>query len=110
MRVLSLIQGRCPHCLQGQIFHSLLGMHEQCPVCGIRYEREEGFFSMSIFLGYLVAAVPILAALGLASLFHPPSVWYYFGAACAALIFSTPWIFRYGRIWWLYIDEKLDPR
>lgn len=84
-------------------------MHERCPVCGIEYEREHGFFMMSIFIGYIlgfIAAVPVLVALFLMD----ASIVAYFVASAVLLIPLSPFIFRYSRILWLHIDEILDPR
>jgi uncharacterized protein (DUF983 family) len=41
----AIVQLRCPRCLQGQVFATLFRMHEQCPVCGLRFEREPGYFT-----------------------------------------------------------------
>jgi hypothetical protein len=37
-------------------------MHEQCPVCGLRFEREPGYFTGAMYLSYgvaIVATVPV---------------------------------------------------
>lgn len=33
---------RCPNCGQGRIFTGLFKMNKTCPVCGVRFEREDG--------------------------------------------------------------------
>lgn len=84
-------------------------MHEHCPNCGIDYEREHGFFMMSIFFGYIIGfiiMVPILVALFLMKV---PIV-VYFIVSTVVLIPISPLIFRYSRVLWLHIDEILDPR
>ena len=48
---------RCPRCLQGQVFATLFRMHEQCPVCGLRFEREPGYFTGAMYLSYGVAII-----------------------------------------------------
>ena len=35
---------RCPNCGGGRLFSGWLVMKERCPTCGLRFEREEGFF------------------------------------------------------------------
>ena len=84
-------------------------MHENCPNCGIDYEREHGFFMMAIFVGYIlgfVAVVPILVVLFLLD----ASILTYFVVSALILIPLSPFIFRYSRIIWLHLDEMLDPR
>ncbi|MBP8003001.1 MAG: DUF983 domain-containing protein [Chloroflexi bacterium] len=108
MRLKALLQLRCPHCLQGKIFYRLLKMHEQCPVCGIKYEREEGYFMMSIFIGYLLgtaAAIPPIAIL----IWLQASLLWHVITISILLILLSPFIFRYARGIWLHIDELLDP-
>lgn len=108
MRLKALLLLRCPHCLQGAIFYSLLGMHEHCPVCGIKYEREEGYFMMSIFFGYLLggaaAIIPIIILLILKA-----SLLWHVATVSLVLILLSPFIFRYARGMWLHLDELLDP-
>ena len=110
MRLFNFLRGLCPVCGRAAVFQSFLTMHPTCPHCAIRFEREEGFFAMSIFLGYLLLLLPISVALLAAYGVGAPSVWHYFWATSAAVIFSAPWVFRYARIWWLYLDQWLDPR
>jgi uncharacterized protein (DUF983 family) len=35
---------RCPNCGGGRLFRRWWTMKERCPRCGMRFEREEGFF------------------------------------------------------------------
>lgn len=109
MRLKAILELRCPHCMEGQVFSGFLKMNENCPVCGIEYEREHGFFMMSIFIGYIlgfIAVVPFMVALFLMN----AQVYAYFVVSAVLLIPLSPFIFRYSRILWLHIDEILDPR
>jgi uncharacterized protein (DUF983 family) len=109
MRLKAILQMRCPHCLQGAVFSSFMKMYDTCPVCGIDYEREHGFFMMAIFIGYIlgfIAAVPVLIIL---FLLDAPVV-AYFVASTVVLVPLSPFIFRYARVLWLHLDELLDPR
>lgn len=87
----------------------MIKMHETCPVCGIEYEREHGFFMMSIFIGYVlgfIAAVPFLIIL---FLLNAP-IYAYFLVSAIILFPLAPLIFRYSRVIWLHLDELMDPR
>ncbi|MCL4869331.1 MAG: DUF983 domain-containing protein [Anaerolineae bacterium] len=108
MRVKALLRLRCPHCLEGEIFPRLLTMHENCPVCGIQYEREEGYFMMSIFIGYVLggaAALPTILLL----LWLQAGLWVHIVVVSLVLLLCSPFIFRYARAIWLHIDELIDP-
>lgn len=108
-RTVAVLRQRCPICLQGKVFRSLLGMHTHCPVCGTRYEREHGYFLNSMFIAYaagFLVLVPSALLLGMRNV----SV----GIFSAVIILETalvwPLIFRYSRVLWLHIDQMLDPR
>jgi uncharacterized protein (DUF983 family) len=58
-RVIALLAQRCPVCLQGKVFHSLLGMHRERPHCGLRFERETGYFLNAMFFAYALGFVLI---------------------------------------------------
>ena len=52
MRLGALVKQRCPRCLQGPVFAGLFHMHAQCPVCGLSFEREPGYFTGALYLSY----------------------------------------------------------
>jgi uncharacterized protein (DUF983 family) len=47
---------RCPRCGRGALFKRLLGfeMHRSCPVCGLVYDRGEGYFIGALGLNLVV--------------------------------------------------------
>ena len=53
---------RCPVCGEGQLFKGLFSMHPTCPHCGIKYEREPGFFLGSIYINYGITALIVAIA------------------------------------------------
>jgi uncharacterized protein (DUF983 family) len=110
-RLAGLIKQRCPRCLSGSIFTGWVTTRDMCPVCGLRYGREEGYFSGGMDLSFFLAA-PVLAFIFLvlyqlfastltllATLFLSYAVF----LPCAVPLF------RYSRVLWLYIDWQLDP-
>lgn len=108
MWLFSLIRGRCPHCQQGAIFNSFWHINSFCPHCQIKFEREYGYYSMAIFMGYLLCVPLIVLSLFLVWFLGAAEMWYYI-LPSALVVLLSPWIFRYGRISWLYVDEWLDP-
>jgi len=110
MRVKAALKGKCSYCLEGRIFHSFMGMNEHCPQCGIKFEREPGYFMMAVFVGYILSVAVAFPVLLILFLTVKPTVIGYAIAGVVTLTVAAPWIFRYGRIFWLHIDEVLDPR
>ncbi|HLN64975.1 MAG TPA: DUF983 domain-containing protein [Symbiobacteriaceae bacterium] len=50
---------RCPACRQGRIYRSFTAMNEECPVCGVVFEREEGDFLGAMVVAYSITSVVI---------------------------------------------------
>lgn len=106
----AILQMKCSSCRQGKVFRAPLRMYEDCPHCGIHYEREDGYFMMAVFVGYVMSffiAVPVIVLLYFAL---RPSIWGYLIGATVALLLASPLIFHYARVVWLFIDQLLDPR
>lgn len=83
-------------------------MHKGCDICGIRYEREHGYFLMSIFIGYLVYGI-ILGPIFLFAHFTD-RLFTIMVPVLIVVILLAPLIFRYSRVIWMYVDEAIDPR
>lgn len=107
-RVAAVAALHCPRCLRGALWRSFLTMHERCPVCGLVYEREAGYFTGAMVVSYALA-VPtfgiIVIALLIAGL--DTAVALLLGAALYLVL--APFIFRYSRALWLHFDWLLDP-
>ena len=110
MRLFAILKLKCAHCLEGPVFRKPFKMHRDCPHCGIHFEREEGYFMMSVFVGYVMSffiAVPVLILMYLTM---NPTIWEYVFGALLALVLFSPLVFHYARVIWMHIDELLDPR
>ena len=107
----ALRRGLCPVCRSGRIFAGSLRMHERCPSCQIKFEREPGYFVAAMYISYAMA-VPILAALTAIlsyGLFPDWPLHMILLPAIVAFLPSVPAIFRYSRIIWIHVDRHLNP-
>ena len=107
--VWDIARGACPTCRQAKIFRSPFRMNETCPVCGVKYERETGYFLMSIFVAYglyYLFGIPFVIWLVFLDL---PWLWFWV-LAISFILISFPLIFHYARIFWIHVDDLLDPR
>lgn len=104
----------CPRCRTGKIFRGSLWrgfprMHERCPVCALKFEREEGYFLGAMYISYAIAVV-IIAALSVA-------VWLLARSSLdrvvlwGVLLFLpfAPTITLFSRVLWIYLDRAADP-
>jgi uncharacterized protein (DUF983 family) len=81
-----------------------------CPVCGLRYLRESGYFLGAMYVSYGLGVLTILpVAVALAIVVEWP-LWAVLTAMFAQTLVSMPVFFRYSRIIWLHVDQMLDPR
>ena len=108
-RLAAIVQQRCPRCLRGRVFATLFRMHEQCPVCGLRFEREPGYFTGAMYLSYGVAILGT-APVWLTMAWLGRSLGEVLLVIGPLLILGCPWLFRYARMLWLHLDQAVDPR
>src|SRR5579884_2595182 len=52
---------RCPRCGEGPLYKRGYTMYEACPVCGWRYEREEGYWTGAMAVNLVVAELIVTA-------------------------------------------------
>jgi uncharacterized protein (DUF983 family) len=111
----ALGKGRCPRCKQGQVFRDgvlgLLGaMHDRCPVCGLVFLRESGYFLGAMYVSYGLGVLTILpVSIVLAVVLEWP-----LSTVLAIMVVQTlvsmPLFLRFSRLLWLHADQVIDPR
>ena len=104
-----ILRLRCPKCRSGKLFSGLITMPERCPVCGMYFEREHGYFvgAMAISYGLAVALVAVLF-FGLLAITRWPLEWVLLAASLAFLPLA-PACLRYSRALWMNLDRRIDP-
>ena len=114
----AIIQGKCPQCREGDVFeHSLLKvnkfnvMHKNCPKCGLRYEREPGFFFGAMYISYAFS-VALFIACGLATyvIGNNPEAWVYVVVVLVAVFLTFPISYRYSRILMIHLFSGVKYR
>lgn len=118
MKAISKLQAvvhcKCPRCREGDIFSgkmysfSFKGQvtNEYCPVCNLRFEREPGFFYVSMFVSYAMNVAEMISAsvatyvLGLPLVYD--NLWYYVGILLLTVLICSPFNYRYSRVFLLH--------
>jgi uncharacterized protein (DUF983 family) len=106
----AILGARCPRCWTGKMFRSTLEMNDPCPICGLIFEREQGYFLGAMYFSYLISLTFLIAFYLLASLLLPG-----WNSAIVALIAVVPYlpfvpfVFRYSRVLWTYYDRAICP-
>ncbi|MBV9544717.1 MAG: DUF983 domain-containing protein [Chloroflexi bacterium] len=108
-RLRAIARQRCPRCFEGRVFRGLLSMYFACPVCGVVYGRENGYFTGAMIVSYLLA-VPLLGLLCLlvARLTGWTAELVILESGLLFLPFA-PALFRYSRVIWMHFDRVVDP-
>jgi uncharacterized protein (DUF983 family) len=104
----------CPRCRSGHIFASSIyfgfpKMHERCPACDLKFQREAGYFLGAMYISYGLALGVILAlAVVLWFLTHwrldKLTIW-----AIVLFLPLAPALTLFARILWIYLDQTVDP-
>jgi uncharacterized protein (DUF983 family) len=112
----AIAHAACPRCRRGPIFRAsllrlrgYLAMHEHCPVCGLKFEREPGYFLGAMYFSYMLSIPPVLVLL---LLFWRFTSWRFdlvVVAAFVAYLPFVPMVTRFARVVWMYLDRHFDP-
>ena len=108
-----ILRTLCPRCRAGRIFRRSVwlfpGMHERCPECGLKFEREDGYFlgAMYISYGLGLGAITALSVLvwQVTKLPLMKSVW----SGIVLFLPLAPVLTWMARVLWIYLDQGIDP-
>jgi uncharacterized protein (DUF983 family) len=106
---IALLQGKCPRCRKGNIFSFPVSnltrfsvMNHECPVCGVRFEPEPGFYQGAMFVGYALSVASLVILSILLYFLGNPSEWVYIGVISSFMVLVAPLNYRYSRILYLH--------
>ena len=84
-------------------------MSPRCSVCGLKFQREEGYFLGAMYISFGLALV-IIALIALL-LWVMTGWWITKAVVWAVVIFLplAPGISLFARVLWIYLDQAFDP-
>ena len=102
------IRLRCPRCGATPLFRGWFRMAESCALCGLKFERAQGYFVGAIYVNYAVTTIIAVGGFFL--------LWGLLGLSTRAqLLVLVPivlvfplWFFRYSRSLWLALEWSLN--
>ena len=105
----ALVRGLCPTCRSGRIFAGRWRMNDSCPVCGTRFERAPGYFVGAMYISYAFAVAILFAMVAVFSLdlFSAWPIALVVAVAIGAYLLLVPALFRWSRIIWIHIGERV---
>jgi uncharacterized protein (DUF983 family) len=104
----------CPRCRQGPLFRRPLlrgpvAMHERCRVCGLKFEREPGYFVGAMYVSYALTLPPALILFFVIRMLSPWTFNIALVATFAVSLPLVPFVMRMARVLWIYFDRRIDP-
>ena len=108
----SAVRANCPVCGEKKIWKSFGQTHEVCPQCGLRYERESGYW-----VGALIVAIAIMMALffiifvGGMLLTWPDVPWALLLLVTIGMMALAPVVlYPQSKTIWVWLDLKFSPQ
>jgi uncharacterized protein (DUF983 family) len=110
----AILHQLCPRCRAGRIFHKSIftgfpSMYQTCPVCGLKFEREAGYFLGAMYVSYGLALIAIVI---LTAILWLVTTWSLMKITLWAMILFlplAPTITLFSRVLWIYLDQAIDP-
>ncbi|MGB1004441.1 MAG: DUF983 domain-containing protein [Salibacteraceae bacterium] len=115
--MISVVKGKCPKCRKGNMFidpnpykfSKIFMMPENCECCGLKFNREPGFFYGSMYVGYGLSIAYLVAVyVAMVVLLNEFEIEAYLLLGIGSLVVLTPVIFRLSRSIWLFMFTKYD--
>ncbi|MCX2574467.1 DUF983 domain-containing protein [Pedobacter sandarakinus] len=104
----AFIKCKCPRCRKGDIFEGnayafkLQKTNIHCPVCNLKFEREPGFYYVSMFVSYAMNVAEIITIsiasylFGLELIYE--NLWYFTTIIIIGVFLCSPFNYRYSRV------------
>lgn len=115
----SAIKMKCPRCGEGELYDrtnlfslkGIFSMHKNCSNCGLKYEKEVGFFYGAMYISYMLnIALFVTATVGYYMFFEEKYDWRFYIMVYLLITFTlVRWIYRMSRSLWLMIMISYDP-
>lgn len=107
----SILEERCPKCRQGKMFPAspyqirrFDRMHANCPVCGLKFDIEPGFYTGAMYVSYAFSvAIFLVTGFILFLFFDDPDLIVYVATTFAIVLLLFPLLYRYSRVIYLHL-------
>ena len=109
-----ILRQLCPRCRLGKIFRSSIfrgfaALNERCPVCGLKFEREQGYFLGAMYISYSLAIILISLLAAILWLITRWSLERIFIGGFLLFLPTVPAVGLFSRVLWIYLDQSIDP-
>lgn len=100
---------KCPRCGRGSLYQKPFRMYDNCPSCGLKLEREQGYFVGAIYVNYAATVFVAITGFFLLDAYagldidRQLEIWVPF-----AILFPILF-FHHSRSLWLVLEHLLNP-
>ena len=91
------------------MFTGLFRMHSRCPECGLRFEREQGFFVGAMYVNYAATVALVIPGYFILSYLTSMTITQHLILWISVATVFPLWFFRYSRSLWWGLDYLVNP-
>jgi uncharacterized protein (DUF983 family) len=84
-------------------------MNPACDICGLRFEREAGYFLGAMYISYGLGVLTVLPVSLFLILVAGWSLWPVMAVMVVQTLISTPVFYRSSRVIWIHVDQAFIP-
>jgi uncharacterized protein (DUF983 family) len=101
----------CPRCGGGHLFDGWFTMKERCPRCGMKFEREEGFFlgAFTVNFGVMLISLALFIVIGIAATLPDPPAGKLALLGMVVGVVVPTFFYPFSRTFWSAIDLIMKP-
>ncbi len=100
---------RCPRCGAGRLYLKPFRMHQNCPHCSVKFEREQGYFVGAIYINYAATVGIALPGFFLLDAFAGITLNQQLGLWLSFAVIFPLLFFHHARSLWLVLDHYFNP-
>jgi uncharacterized protein (DUF983 family) len=101
---------RCPVCRKGAVFRGPYAMNQNCPSCGIRFEREQGYFLGAMIIAYVLGAFSMIPTIVILVRVYEAELLSLILLPSLQILLLHPVLFAYSRVAWMHLDRNVNPK
>ncbi|WP_300664194.1 DUF983 domain-containing protein [Fluviicola sp.] len=113
----SVFKMKCPRCQEGEFFIShpydmknLGKIHSNCSKCGLKYEKEVGFYYGAMYASYALGVALFVTCWVSFNFFFPGAgTWTQIAIISGLSIFLSPYLYALSKIIWANLFFSYDP-
>lgn len=107
------VRKRCPNCGTGNLFRGWFRMVDRCGGCGMKFEREPGFFVGAYLISFAVTVILLfigaMAFIAVKAIDHDASPKTILIISLAVALLFPPFFYPYSRTIWSAFDIGMTP-